>query len=352
MDIGERVVSGSLRVLAGAEARRRIEEEGFSLDLFDTLIGASGGPKWLSLYGLDRVLAPALATRDTPIDLVGSSIGALRLGCYAQSDPAAAFDRFLAAYTDVQDFDLSTEGIERFMVRTAEAVGGGEYGRSVLASRTHHLHIVTARCTGLADIKVAPVGSMIAPGLANVLGPKWLESTGVQRVVFASNLASNLATNNGYPGPRVQLTEANLVDALLATGSIPGFCDSVRNIDGAPQGNYRDGGIVDYHFDPEWHSGPGLILYPHFHQKIVPGWFDKAFRGRHRHPSEWDRLVVLAPSEEYVAQLPHGRIPDRRNGKGMTAEELYDYWMTTAEAGHELGADLQKMLDRGAVDLS
>lgn len=340
-------MSRSLQVLAGAEARRRIEEEGFSLDLFNTLIGASGGPKWLSLYGLDKVLAPALAKRDTPIDLVGSSIGALRLACYAQEDPAAAFDRFLAAYTDVHDFDLTPDSIERFMIRTAEAVGGSDHGKSILENPTRRLHIVTARCSGIADIKALPVGSMLLPGFANLLGEKWLARAGVERVMFASNLESPLAQNQTYPGHRVQLSEANLIDALLATGSIPGFSDSVRDIQGAPRGNYRDGGIVDYHFDPAWHAGPGLILYPHFHSTIVPRWFDKPIKSRHRHPSAWDRLVVLAPTDDYVARLPHGRIPDRRNGKGMTAQELHDYWIKTAEAGHELGEQLQEILERG-----
>ena len=343
-------MSENLRIIAGLEARRRIDEEGFSLNLFDTMIGASGGPKWLTLYGLDRVLAPALAARETPIDLVGSSIGALRLGCYAQADSRAAFDRFMAAYTDVLDWDPSPEGIERFMVKTAQTVGGGEHGRSILASESHRLHVVTSRCTGIADLKFAPVGSMVAPGLANVLGEKWLERSGVERVVFASNLESELAQNPAYQGHRVQLDETNLVDALLATGSIPGFSDSVRNIEGAPPGNYRDGGIVDYHFEPDWHTGSGLILYPHFHPHLVPRWFDKAFKRRHRHPADWDRLVVIAPSEDYIARLPFGRIPDRRNGKGMTAEELHSYWMQVVEAGHQLGDDLNQMLERGSVE--
>ena len=192
---------------------------------------------------------------------------------------------------------------------------------------------------------------MVLPGLATLVGVKDLERAGVERVLFASHLESELATNGEFPGSRVQLTEDNLVDALMATGSIPGFSDSVRDINGAPRGNYRDGGLVDYHFAPDWHAGDGLILYPHFHPYLVPRWFDKTLQSRHRAPSEWDRLVVLAPSEEYVARLPFGRIPDRRNGKGLSAENLHDYWMKVVETGHELGAELEAMIAGGDVTI-
>lgn len=342
-------MTSSLRVLAGAEARRRIESEGFRLELFDTLIGASGGPKWLTLYGLDQVLAAALSTRGNPIDLVGSSIGALRLSCYAQRDPGAAFNRFLEAYTQVHDFDFTPETIAAFVANTAEAVAGDAYAESILANNVHRLHVVTTRCTGLSDLKRAPILSMVSPAIANALSSSYLGRVGVERVLFATDLDSELSKNEHYAGCRAQLTPSNIRDALLASGAIPGFSDSVRDVEGAPRGNYIDGGVVDYHFDPSWHGGDGLVLYPHFSQRIVPGWFDRPFARRHRDPSAWDRLVVLAPSDEYISRLPYGAIPDRRNVRGLSADEVYQYWTGTAEAGHELGEELYRMLETGIV---
>jgi hypothetical protein len=339
----------SLRVLAGKEARRRIESEGFTLDLFDTLIGASGGPKWLTLYGLDQVLAPALGKRDQPIDLVGSSIGAMRLACYAQCDPGAAFKRFLDAYTRTRDFEFVNETIAEFMMDTACAVAGQDYSGEILSNAVSRLHIVTTRCTGIADLKRAPVLSMIAPAVANVFGNSWMGLAGVERVLFSADLNTDLARNERYPGHRAELTPTNIIDTLLASGSIPGFVDSVRDIDGAPKGNYRDGGIVDYHFEPSWQAVSGLILYPHFSKHIVPGCFDKPFKHRHRNPTEWDRLVVLAPSDEYISRLPNGVIPDRRNVRGLSPEEIHHYWTRTAQAGHELGDCLEHMLTSGVV---
>ena len=59
--------SRALVIRAGARARARLLEEGFHPDLFGTLVGASGGPKWLVLRHLDAALAERLiAPRTTP----------------------------------------------------------------------------------------------------------------------------------------------------------------------------------------------------------------------------------------------------------------------------------------------
>jgi len=49
-------MTSSLTLLAGPDALRRIRERGLSADDIDILPGASGGPKWLVLAGLDQVL--------------------------------------------------------------------------------------------------------------------------------------------------------------------------------------------------------------------------------------------------------------------------------------------------------
>ena len=38
----------------------------------------------------------------------------------------------------------------------------------------------------------------------------------------------------------------------------------------------QDGGIIDYHLHLPYHRAQGLVLYPHFIDRIVPGWLDKA----------------------------------------------------------------------------
>ena len=55
----------------------------------------------------------------------------------------------------------------------------------------------------------------------------------------------------------------------------------------------------------------GIVLYPHFSPRVVPGWLDKAWRSRHRPTPALDNLVLLAPHPDWVASLPHAKLPDR-----------------------------------------
>jgi hypothetical protein len=340
----------SLRVIAGPEAARRIRDRGFSLDLFDTFIGASGGPKWLTLYGLDRALAPRLAGREQRLQMIGSSIGALRLACYSQRNPAAAFDRFLESYLDVPPKRLTRASLQRFVEGTVEAVLEGGRAEQILDNTLQPIHIVTARCERIAASERFPQAAMIPAAILNAMNPAWLRLGGVHRAIFASDLGSPIACCGNYPGDRIALTARNLAPALLASGSIPGFLDGVCDIPGAPGGVYRDGGIVDYHFDPRWVDGEGLILYPHFGPALIPGWFDKPFPGRHLDPATLDRVVVLAPSADFVAALPHGKIPDRRDALRFEPAAMRRYWAAVASESERLGEVLLRLLDTGAPD--
>ena len=78
----------ALELRVGKGAAKRLAEEGWHADLVDGLIGASGGPKWLILGQLDRVLiSELLSGRSRPLDAVGSSIGSWRHAAMAQPDP-------------------------------------------------------------------------------------------------------------------------------------------------------------------------------------------------------------------------------------------------------------------------
>jgi hypothetical protein len=89
----------ALTIRAGRKAIAQMERDGFSPDAFSTMLGASGGPKWLVLGEIDRVLARRfVAPRTKPLQVFGTSIGAFRHACHAQFDPFAAFDRLEHAY--------------------------------------------------------------------------------------------------------------------------------------------------------------------------------------------------------------------------------------------------------------
>ena len=109
---------------------------------------------------------------------------------------------------------------------------------------------------------------------------------------------------------------------LTATGDLAAACaevdlviEAVPDIPGAPAGIYWDGGLIDYHLHLPWPRFDGLVLYPHFTDRIVPGWLDKALPWR-KARAEWlDNVVLVSPSREYLARLPHGKLPDRSDFK-------------------------------------
>ena len=107
---------------------------------------------------------------------------------------------------------------------------------------------------------------------------------------------------------------------------------------------YYEAGGIDYHFDLGDYHGDGLILYPHFSSSITPGWFDKFLPWRRAALHEAQKLVLLCPSSHYVAQLPHGKIPDRSDFTQMEYEERVKYWEICVEKGKALAEDFAELL--------
>jgi hypothetical protein len=112
--------------------------------------------------------------------------------------------------------------------------------------------------------------------------------------------------------------------------------EGVRDLQRAPAGLYLDGGILDYHFDFRFCTAPGLILYPHFFDRITPGWFDKPLRYRKPHPADLDRVVMIAPSPEFVRRLPGGKVPDRVDFEELSTDARQKRWWEVIECCREL----------------
>jgi len=55
------------------------------------------------------------------------------------------------------------------------------------------------------------------------------------------------------------------------------------------------------------------VLYPHFTDRIVPGWLDKPMPWRRARGAWLDNVIVVAPSAEYLARLPNAKLPDRKD---------------------------------------
>ena len=333
-----------LTIRAGSRALARIRSRG--LDPADIAIvpGAAGGPKALGISGLDRaIFGEFLPRAPRTRHLIGASIGAWRFAAVCRGDAVAALDQFARAYTGQR---YPPRASRQFVSNSARAMIGELFsGRedAILGCGDYRLHILTVRgrwpLTRDSSFGT-PFGFGMA-ALANTVGRRHLARF-IDRTVFQDAREHPPFLENPFDHFRthvVTLDRGNLADALVASASIPLVLEGVANIPSAPQGVYWDGGIVDYHLHLPYHTTDGLVLYPHFTDHIVPGWLDKGLPWR-RARGEWlDNVVLVAPSREYVAKLPWGKLPNRSDFKRFAGDDegREKYWRSAIAESERLG---------------
>lgn len=343
----------ALRVLAGPSALRLLRERGFDRDDFSVMAGASGGAKWLAIGGLDRVLATHfVAGRRSKLFLVGSSIGAWRSCCHAQADPATAFDRFEQAYL-AQRYGPRPTAAEVSAVSRGilETLLGPRGVTEILSQPLLRLSLTAVRARHLAALESRWLQqlALALAGLANLVSRRLLGAF-FERVLFHDPRDRPPFLDPALlPGLTVPLTTDNLVPAVLASGSVPLVLAGVDDIPGAPPGRYRDGGVIDYHFDCPLSGDDGLVLYPHFYPHLVPGWFDKPLPWRRAGLRALDRTVILCPSAEFVAGLPGGKIPDRKDFWTFDDAERLRRWGAAIAASRRLGEEFGELVESGRL---
>lgn len=338
----------SLVFSAGPAALQEIRQNGFDPSQIGTIAGASGGAKWLVLSQLDRVIArtvlPLLAS---PVHMIGTSIGAWRFACYGQSDPIAAIDRFEEAYLS-QSYSKKP-GRDEISDKTSDILDivlGPRGAREILDHRVLRMNVMTVRSRRFTSSEhpVALAASLLSVATMNAASRRTL-GVFFERVLFHDQRSeSPFSSLQGFPLRCVALTEQNLKNAILATGAIPLLLRGVRNIHGAPPGLYRDGGVIDYHLDFPHSADNKLALYLHFYNFLKPGWFDKRLRWRQAQTSSIDRTILISPSPDFVASLPNGKIPDRKDFTSMPPGVREKIWRDVVMACREIADELEDVL--------
>jgi len=338
----------ALSLIAGQSARDRIEQQGLSPDLVRVIAAASGSAKWLVLFGLDKyIFGDWLKGHREPVQLVGSSIGAWRMAVAAKPDPGPAFDNFLDNYFSYQyQKGMSAEDITRESYRSLEAYLGPDVRDSVVHNAMRQLNIVAVGGKGLcaSQNRLAFGAGLGAAMLANRVSRERLAKY-FDRILFKS-AAGGIDTahfSDAFKTTEATLTHANLHDAVMASGAIPFVTNPLTKIDGVPDGLYMDGGVIDYHFDVNWQLNDGIVLYPHFYRDITPGWFDKNLK-RRAGAVGMDKVLLLAPSDDFVAKLPQGKIPERSNFTDMDGAGRLAYWRHTVDESHRMADELHELL--------
>jgi hypothetical protein len=344
----------ALTLRAGPAALALVRERGLRPEDIDVLPGASGGAKWLALAGLDRYLFGEFLQqpRTRPLHLIGSSIGSWRMACLAQRDPVAALARGHHAYIYEQRYSArpSTREVTEVLTRALDLLLGETGVDEILAHPWARLHVITAEGRGLAasERRLLLMAGMALAAAGNLLARRAL-ALQMRRCIFHSaGDTTPFAHLADLPTTHVRLTRENLRAALLASGSIPLLLEGVK-IPGTPTGVYWDGGVLDYHLDLDFGAGEGLVLYPHFYAHVVPGWFDKGLRWRLARGANFRRALLVAPSDAFVASLPGGKIPDRRDFYGMPETERMRRWQAVVDASAQLGDELRELIDSGRI---
>ena len=343
----------SLSLRAGPQALALLRERGLRAEDIDIIPGASGGAKWLVLAGIDRFLFGELLQqpRVRPMHLIGSSIGSWRMACAAQRDPIAALERGHRAYIVDQRYPPRPTAREvTYVLGHALDILLGPTGvDEILAHPWARLHIITAEGRGLAASgrRVVLQTAIALAAFGNIISRRAL-GLQMRRCIFHSaGDESPFAPLSDLPTVHVALTRENLRAALLASGSIPLLLEAVR-VPGA-DGVHWDGGVLDYHLDLDFGTGTGLVLYPHFYEHVVPGWFDKALRWRRAGAANFRRALLIAPSAAFVASLPGAKIPDRRDFYTMPETERMRRWTAVVEASARLGDELRELVATGRL---
>ncbi|WP_262695423.1 hypothetical protein [Kordiimonas aquimaris] len=339
----------ALQLIVGKTARDRIVEHGLTPDLIRLIVGASGGPKWLILKGLDRFLChDFLPQAKQKIDLVGSSIGAWRMTVYAHPDTGVTFDKFLESYFSFRTETLKTTAdLTRASYDILNELYPAGEARRLIDNPQRNLNIVAVRGKGVAGSKkqMLEAAGIVAAAGANRLSRDRLDKF-FERVVFHSGEGAACPDVwQDFSRKDVKLTPEILADTLMASGSIPFVSEPLMDIAGAGPGVYRDGGVIDYHFDVPWSYSDGIVLYPHFYDYIVPGWFDKSRPGRRATGKVWDQMLMLSPSPELVASLPGGKITDRTDFTSMNDDARLAYWQCVVDESERMAEEFAELLD-------
>lgn len=348
-------MSEKLVFLAGGKAYRKIKDNGLSPEMVKVIAGAAGGPKWIVLSALDRLIfSEWLLERPEPVHLLGSSIGSYRFAAAMGKNPAASIGRLLDAYIhqaykgkpSAKEVTEKGEEILRNYL-DEEAV------ENILAHPFLRLNILAVRCMNMtaSEKKSVMIPGLLAAMLANAISRKNLKFFFKRTLFYDKRSEPPFFNMNTFPTDRVPLSRENLVLSILASGSIPVVMEGVTGIPGTKGGMFRDGGAIDYHLDVPFGVEDGIVLFPHYTDRIIPGWLDKQLTYRKPRKEHFENVLIVAPAKDFTASLPNGKIPDRNDFKTFFEKdrERFAFWKTVAQKSGELADEFHDAVSSGKI---
>lgn len=346
----------NLRVKAGRRAYDQIRAGGFGLNCIGTYFGPAGGPRWLVGSGFDlTLLKEDLLGRTHPVWLVGASAGAWRFAAWLQPEAVNSYRCLIEAYIsatygkkDTPETILDSLGaiINRYIEDDALPFA--------LACKRYRLAVMTCRMKHLtaSDRTLVQKAGFVLSFLANALHPSLIYRFAERVVFFSGSKPPDFCLRGTFRGRYIPLSEINFKSAVIASGAIPIAVAGVKDIFDAPDGVYRDGGFLDYHINQDYATrSDELTLFFHHQERIIPVWMDKRLTRRRPPETALDSVVMVTPSETFIAGLPDGRIPDRGDFKtfiGNPAVRIAN-WRRTVERAAPLGEEFLELIASGRL---
>ncbi len=345
----------NLIIKAGREALKLIRENGLRQEMISVVPGAAGGPKWLVLNRFDRMLFTSfLKNRSTPLNLIGSSIGAWRFAAMCQNNPLDAQARFEDAYIHQSYSSMPSPGeITVESHKIMDHFLRHENLSEILNHPSFYINFISVRCRGpfASENKAVQGSALMGAYLMNLISRNFLELF-FQRTLFTRTPENKPFLAKKHRANRIKLTVKNFKKALLSSGSIPIVMEGIRDIPGTPKGTYRDGGVMDYHLDlPYSVNIDQIVLFPHFTSRIIPGWLDKALKWRNPLEENMKNVLMIAPTVDFISKLPNGKIPDRNDFKlylGRDKDRFRD-WKIVVENGQMLADEFEELVLSGKI---
>ena len=346
----------NIDIFAGKNALTLLRDGGLEPDMIEVIAGAAGGPKWLILYHMDRLIFSSwLDGRKRPIFLIGSSIGAWRFAALSQKNPSASIHKFKEAYIHQAYSKRPTpKEVTRETKRIMNTFLNDGGIHEILNHPYLRLNFMAVHCKHIASLDQPPVltPAILASAFLNVIDRRMLKWFYRRALFYHPKSNPPFMDMNQFSAIKRPLGQRNIREALLATGSIPLVMSGVKNISNAPPGVYRDGGIIDYHLDIHFlNRKDKIVLYPHYAGRIIPGWFDKKLPWRKPDSDRIASVVMIAPSKDFISKLPFGKISDRNDFitfKGKDKERIA-YWKKMIDMGKNLAEDFHDAVESGRI---
>ena len=339
----------SLTIRVGPKAYQEIEVNGLDIKKIKTIMGASGGPKWLVLSHLDKLIIDKILPRlEGPVHLISSSISSWRFVCYAQKDPLKAIKNFEYGYINQYLPKKYKKGFLNVRLREMfDELCPSEALEDVINHSLFRTNIITSSSSHILKSEFNPIllSGLLLAYLANAVSRNALGHF-FSRAIFEDHRNPiKILEKRHFATERIDLSVDNLKDVVIASSSIPIFLVGVKDIQGAPKGSYRDGGLTDYHFDFSVDNHEGYVLYPHFFDFLKPSWFDRSLSWRRVNPHNHARTIMICPSEKFIDNLPGSKVPDRNDFSLMTNKQRVKVWNSVVSSCERLADDFNEIIE-------